>query len=65
MSSNPAETPEILKAYDDIRSDKSDVDYMVINYEDAKSDRLVLKSSGSGGLTELQKHLDPNEAQYA
>jgi hypothetical protein len=63
--SNPADTPEILKAYDDIRSDKSDLNFMVINYEDAKSDKLFLKASGSGGLEELQKHLEPSEAQYA
>lgn len=63
--SNPAETPEILKAYDDVRSDKTDIDWLLINYEDAKSEKLYLKESGSGGLAELAKHLDPNEAQYA
>lgn len=63
--SNPAETPEILKAYDDVRSDKTDIDWLLINYEDAKSDKLYLKEAGSGGLAELQKHLDPAEAQYA
>lgn len=62
---NPAETPEILKAYDDVRSDKTETDWLLINYEDAKSDRLVLKGTGSGGLAELKTHLDPAEAQYA
>ena len=63
--SNPAETPEILKAYDDVRSDKSEIDWLLINYEDAKSDKLFLKEAGTGGLSELVKHMDPNEAQYA
>lgn len=63
--SNPAETPEILKAYDDVRSDKNETNWLLINYEDAKSDKLYLKETGSGGLAELTKHLDPNEAQYA
>lgn len=63
--SNPADTSEIVKAYDDIRSDKSELNFLVINYEDAKSDKLFLKASGSGGLDELKQHLDPNEAQYA
>lgn len=62
---NPADTPEIQQAYDNVRSDKSNKDWLVINYEDAKSDKLCLKASGSGGLEELKKHLDANEAQYA
>ena len=62
---NPADTPEIQKAYDEVRSDKSETDWLLINYEDAKSDKLFLKDSGSGGLEELKKHMDSNEAQYA
>lgn len=63
--SDPASTPEILKAYDDVRSDKSETNWLLINYEDAKSDKLYLKGTGSGGLAELKEQLDANEAQYA
>lgn len=63
--SNPAETPEIRQAYEDVRSDKTDTDWLLIGYEDAKSDRLMLKATGSGGLPELKEHLDPSDAQYA
>lgn len=62
---NPADIPEIQKAYDEVRDDKNETNWLLINYEDAKSDKLFLKASGSGGLDDLKTHFDANEAQYA
>lgn len=63
--SNPADRPEIVEAYDAVRSDKSDVNWLLINYADAKGDALVLADTGTGGLSELKTKFDPDEAQYA
>ncbi|KZO94180.1 actin depolymerizing protein [Calocera viscosa TUFC12733] len=57
--------PAIADAYQDVRSDKSDTNWLLLSYEGAKSDKLVLSSTGKGGLKELAEALDDTQAQFA
>ncbi|CAE6423408.1 unnamed protein product [Rhizoctonia solani] len=59
--------PEIKAAYDDVRENKSDTNWLVIKYETARSDKLKLAATGTGGLEELRKseHLGDAEVAYA
>ncbi|KAB8297189.1 hypothetical protein EYC80_002567 [Monilinia laxa] len=60
-----ANSPEILAAYDDVRSDKSPTNFLIISYAKAIGDTLTLSATGEGGLAELREKLDPAQAQYA
>lgn len=60
-----ADSPEILAAYDAVRSDKDDTNWLIISYASAVGDKLTLSSTGSGGISELAEKLDPSQAQYA
>ncbi|ETW77951.1 hypothetical protein HETIRDRAFT_479102 [Heterobasidion irregulare TC 32-1] len=57
--------PKINEAYEDVRSNKSDTNWVLIDYESDRSDKLVVTKSGSGGLEELREALDTNNASYA
>jgi len=57
--------PKINEAYEDVRSNKSDVNWVLVDYEGDRSDKLVVTATGTGGLTELQEQLDPDKASYA
>ncbi|EIM89160.1 ADF-like domain-containing protein [Stereum hirsutum FP-91666 SS1] len=57
--------PQIQEAYEDVRSDKTDTNWMLIDYETDRSDKLVLTKTGSGGLSELKEVVDPSKASYA
>jgi len=60
-----ANAPEILAAYDDVRSDKSPTNWLIISYAKVIGDSLALTATGEGGLSELREKLDPTQAQYA
>lgn len=60
-----ADSPEILAAYDDVRSNKSPTNWLLISYAEAMGDALTLTTTGEGGLAELREKLDPSQAQYA
>lgn len=60
-----ADSPEILAAYDAVRSDKDETNYLIISYASAVGDKLALTATGTGGLEELATKLDPSQAQYA
>ncbi|TGO28036.1 hypothetical protein BPAE_0033g00380 [Botrytis paeoniae] len=60
-----ANSPEILAAYDDVRSDKSPTNWLLISYAKAIGDALTLTATGEGGISELREKLDPTQAQYA
>jgi hypothetical protein len=60
-----ADAPEILKAYDAVRSDKDETNWLIISYASAVGDKLKLTQTGAGGLSELADKLDPSQAQYA
>lgn len=60
-----ASSPEILAAYDAVRSDKDPTNWLLISYAGAVGDALKLSATGSGGLDELKEKLDDGQAQYA
>ncbi|KAI0998681.1 hypothetical protein K3495_g9518 [Podosphaera aphanis] len=55
----------VLKAYDSVRDDKDEIDWLLISYSSTVGDTLKLDSTGKGGLAELAEKLDPSQAQYA
>jgi len=57
--------PAINEAYLDVRSDKSDTNWLLLDYESDRSDKLRLTQTGSGGLSELKESLDDSKASYA
>ncbi|EUC66843.1 cofilin/tropomyosin-type actin-binding protein [Rhizoctonia solani AG-3 Rhs1AP] len=59
--------PEIKAAYEDVRDNKSDINWLVIKYESARSDTLKLSATGTGGLEELRTsgHLGGADIAYA
>lgn len=59
------DSPEILAAYDAVRSDKDETNYLIISYASAVGDKLQLSATGSGGISELASKLDTSQAQYA
>ncbi|PCH35257.1 ADF-like domain-containing protein [Wolfiporia cocos MD-104 SS10] len=57
--------PKIDEAYLDVRSDKTDTNWLLLDYESDRSDKLTLTSTGSGGLAELREALDDSKASFA
>jgi len=57
--------PAISAAYEEVRSLKSDTNWLLLDYESAQSDKLVLTATGSGGLEELREQLNDGAASYA
>ncbi|KAI0424426.1 hypothetical protein F5Y09DRAFT_335773 [Xylaria sp. FL1042] len=58
------DAPEILAAYDAVRSDKDETNWLLISYAGAVGDKLKLSGTGRGGLPELAAQLDDAQAQY-
>ncbi|KAF8609644.1 ADF-like domain-containing protein [Ceratobasidium sp. AG-I] len=61
--------PEIAAAYEDVRSNKSETNWLVLKYESDRSDKLNLAATGTGGLTDLRegegsKHLGEGDVAY-
>ncbi|PPQ75593.1 hypothetical protein CVT24_010899, partial [Panaeolus cyanescens] len=54
-----------LKAYQEVRNDKSDTNWLLLDYESERSDKLKLTQTGTGGLSELTGILDESKASYA
>ncbi|KAJ3932387.1 MAG: actin depolymerizing protein [Lentinula lateritia] len=57
--------PQITEAYQDVRSDKTDTNWLLIDYESDRSDTLKLTQTGTGGLAELREVLDDSRASFA
>ncbi|AEO61245.1 hypothetical protein MYCTH_2316418 [Thermothelomyces thermophilus ATCC 42464] len=60
-----ADSPEILAAYDAVRSDKDETNWLLISYVGETGNKLVLSKTGTGGLAELAGELDDGQVQYA
>ncbi|KAK1830633.1 Coactosin [Podospora conica] len=60
-----ADSPEILAAYDAVRSDKDDTNWLLVSYVKGARSQLALSKTGSGGLAELANELRDDEVQYA
>ncbi|KAH7378312.1 hypothetical protein BKA66DRAFT_571739 [Pyrenochaeta sp. MPI-SDFR-AT-0127] len=56
--------PDISKAYEDVRSDKSETTWLILKYATATSDNLTLASTGTGDIAEMTESLG-DEAAYA
>jgi len=57
--------PKIDEAYQEVRKDGSAVNWLLLDYESERSDKLVLTRTGTGGLTELSEELQDDRASYA
>lgn len=60
-----ADAPEIVAAYEAVRSDKEATNWLLISYAAPTGNQLVLSKTGTGGLAELAGELDDGEVQYA
>jgi len=56
---------DIQEAYQNIRNDKTSTNWMLINYENDRSDVLKLTATGEGGLNELKTKLKPADCGFA
>ncbi|KAI0792387.1 actin depolymerizing protein [Abortiporus biennis] len=56
---------KIDEAYQDVRSDKTETNWILLDYENDRSDKLVLSATGTGGLEELRDRLDESKASFA
>lgn len=54
----------MVSAYLDVRSDKSDTSWLLLDYESEKSDKLKVTKTGTGDLAELKEALDDSKASY-
>ncbi|KAK2074939.1 hypothetical protein P8C59_009109 [Phyllachora maydis] len=59
------DSPEVLAAYEAVRSDKDPTDWLLISYAAASGSALTLTGTGTGGLDELKGRLDDGQVQYA
>ncbi|KAF6764316.1 ADF-like domain-containing protein [Ephemerocybe angulata] len=57
--------PAINEAYLDVRSDKSETNFVLLDYASDRSDKLVVTKTGTGGLDELTELLDDAKASFA
>lgn len=48
-----------------MRNDKSETNWLLLDYESDRSDKLKLAQTGTGGLSELKEVLDDSKASYA
>lgn len=58
------DAPDVTAAYDAVRSDKDETNWLLISYAEATGNKLTLTDTGSGGLTELASKLDNSQVQY-
>ncbi|KAH7104925.1 cofilin/tropomyosin-type actin-binding protein [Auriculariales sp. MPI-PUGE-AT-0066] len=58
-----ADSTDILAAYETVRNDKEEMNWLLISY--TSGSKVELTATGSGGLAELAEKLDPKQAQYA
>ncbi|EFZ03409.1 coactosin-like domain protein [Metarhizium robertsii] len=56
--------PDIAAAYDAVRSDKDEANWMLISYAAATGNKLSLSKTGTGGIAELAASLDDAQVQY-
>lgn len=60
-----ADSPEIQDAYNKVRDDKDETNWLLISYAAPKGDAVTLTATGTGGLEDLKSRLDDLQAQYA
>lgn len=63
MSLNVSD-PALNEAYEDVRDDKTETNWVFFDFADGKPDRLRVAGSGSGGLSEFVSQLKPEVAGW-
>lgn len=58
------DAPDIVAAYDDVRNDKLETNWMLLSYAGAVGNKLALTQTGTGGLGELVASLSDDGVQY-
>lgn len=58
------DAPEIQEAYNDVRLDNKETNWLLLSYAKAAGDQLTLTGTGTGGLAELAERFDDAQAQY-
>lgn len=58
-------SPEVLAAYDAVRSDKEETNWLLITYAGNVGNKLELSATGTGGIAELASRLDDSQVAYA
>ncbi|KAJ2963227.1 hypothetical protein NQZ79_g1717 [Umbelopsis isabellina] len=56
--------PELAAAYDDVRDDKSETNWVFFGLASGKPDRLQVSGKGSGGLSEFVQQLQADTAGW-
>ncbi|CAG8494193.1 3072_t:CDS:2 [Paraglomus brasilianum] len=56
--------PIIRETYEEVRDDRNDTNWLILQYENDKSDKLVLAAKGPGGLEEFTEQLSPDQAAF-
>ncbi|PFH49345.1 hypothetical protein AMATHDRAFT_76240 [Amanita thiersii Skay4041] len=57
--------PKINQAYLDVRDDKTDTNWLLLDYESDSSNKLQVTKTGTGGLSELAEHVDDSRGSFA
>ncbi|KIO25375.1 hypothetical protein M407DRAFT_244097 [Tulasnella calospora MUT 4182] len=65
MAGADISSPDIQQAYRDVRDDKTATNWMLLNYENPRSDVLALTATGEGGLNELNEKLKEEDCGFA
>ncbi|RUP46750.1 hypothetical protein BC936DRAFT_146565 [Jimgerdemannia flammicorona] len=59
-----ASDPTIAEAYDDVRDDKTETNWVFFDFASGKPDRLKVAGKGTGGLAEFISNLSPHAAGW-
>lgn len=59
------DAPDIVAAYDDVRNDKLETNWMLLSYAGAVGNQLALTQTGTGGLSELVSALSDDGCSTA
>jgi hypothetical protein len=54
----------VSAVYEDVRSDKSETNWLLLNYTDEKGETLAVTSQGAGGLEEFKAALKSDQASF-
>ncbi|KAJ1734695.1 hypothetical protein LPJ61_000935 [Coemansia biformis] len=56
--------PEIAKAYEDVRDDKSETTWLLLTFSEGSKDALTVGHTGTGDIAELKNHLKEDAAAF-
>ena len=52
--------PEIHEAYEAVRNDADETNWLLITYEEGSNKKWCLLAKGTGGINELREHITPD-----